>query len=109
MKSEFGKRQAPSRKSNYRLVAGIGLVMLVCSSIFHFNPLRVNCLRPSTGTDIAAVQECAIRNHRSVLSYLDNANPVEADEFLERRDRLAQALAENDVDAYVLEPGYTFQ
>ncbi|KZL79164.1 metallopeptidase family m24 [Colletotrichum incanum] len=54
-------------------------------------------------------QECAIRNLHSDLSFLDPAVPIAADEFLERRDRLARALAASGVDAFVLEPGYTFQ
>lgn len=59
--------------------------------------------------DVAKVQQCSITNFKSDLSFLDNAHPIQADEFLQRRDRLAQALARNKVDAFVLEPGYTFQ
>ncbi|KAK2001330.1 metallopeptidase family M24 [Colletotrichum falcatum] len=54
-------------------------------------------------------QECAIRNLHSDLSFLDPAVPITAEEFLARRDRLARALAASNVDAFVLEPGYTFQ
>lgn len=59
--------------------------------------------------DVAKVQKCSITNFKSDLSFLDNAHPIQADEFLHRRDRLAQALVHNKVDAFVLEPGYTFQ
>lgn len=59
--------------------------------------------------DIDGIQQCAIDNLKSDLSFLDNATPIEAQEFLERRDSLARALADNGVDAFVLEPGYTFQ
>ncbi|EHK44047.1 hypothetical protein TRIATDRAFT_222998 [Trichoderma atroviride IMI 206040] len=59
--------------------------------------------------DVAKVQRCSITNFKSDLSFLDNAPPIQADEFLQRRDRLAQALVRNKVDAFVLEPGYTFQ
>ncbi|KAK1596511.1 metallopeptidase family M24 [Colletotrichum navitas] len=54
-------------------------------------------------------QECAIRNLHSDLSFLDSAVPINAEEFIARRDRLARALAASNVDAFVLEPGYTFQ
>ncbi|KAK1976301.1 metallopeptidase family M24 [Colletotrichum cereale] len=54
-------------------------------------------------------QECAIHNLHSDLSFLDPAVAITAEEFLERRDRLARALAASNVDAFVLEPGYTFQ
>lgn len=55
------------------------------------------------------VQQCSIDNLHKHLSFLDPAKPITADEFLDRRDRLAQALAASDIDAFVLEPGYTFQ
>ncbi|KAK2043391.1 metallopeptidase family M24 [Colletotrichum somersetense] len=54
-------------------------------------------------------RECAIRNLQSDLSFLDSAVPITAEEFLARRDRLARALAASNVDAFVLEPGYTSQ
>ncbi|KAK6951624.1 hypothetical protein Daesc_006146 [Daldinia eschscholtzii] len=59
--------------------------------------------------DIARVQRCAIDNLHADLSFLDGASPISKREFLERRDRLAQALVASNVDAFVLEPGYTFQ
>ncbi|KAI1390616.1 Prolidase/Aminopeptidase P-like protein [Hypoxylon trugodes] len=59
--------------------------------------------------NLEQIQQCAIDNLRSDLSFLDTANPITADEFLERRDRLARALVASEVDAFVLEPGYTFQ
>ncbi|KAI1500382.1 Prolidase/Aminopeptidase P-like protein [Biscogniauxia marginata] len=59
--------------------------------------------------DISKVQRCTIDNLHSDLSFLDPAKPIEADEFLDRRDKLARALVASDVDAFVLEPGYTFQ
>lgn len=55
------------------------------------------------------VQRCTIDSLHNDLSFLDQAKPIEADEFISRRDRLAQALASSKVDAFVLEPGYTFQ
>ncbi|KAI1411797.1 Prolidase/Aminopeptidase P-like protein [Hypoxylon sp. FL1857] len=55
------------------------------------------------------VQKCAIENLHANTSFLDLASPITKDEFLERRDRLAQALVASEVDAFVLEPGYTFQ
>lgn len=58
---------------------------------------------------VERVQKCAIDNLHEDLSFLDAAEPITAEEFIDRRDRLAQALAASDVDAFVLEPGYTFQ
>jgi hypothetical protein len=55
------------------------------------------------------VQKCSIDNFHRDLSFLDKAAPITAHEFLDRRDKLARALVKNGVDAFVLEPGYTFQ
>ncbi|KAG9251415.1 peptidase M24, structural domain-containing protein [Emericellopsis atlantica] len=59
--------------------------------------------------DFDRVQQCSIDNLKSDTWFLDNAVPIKPEEFLERRDRLAKALDKNGVDAFVLEPGYTFQ
>lgn len=59
--------------------------------------------------DVSKIQQCAISNLHQDLSFLDNAPPIEAAEFIHRRDRLAQALYDDGIDAFVLEPGYTFQ
>ncbi|KAJ5450817.1 uncharacterized protein N7458_007266 [Penicillium daleae] len=37
------------------------------------------------------------------------ASPIAVPDFQERRDRLAEALVAEDVDAFVVEPGYTFK
>lgn len=55
------------------------------------------------------VQKCAIDNLHEDLYFLEPAKPITAEEFISRHDRLAQALAASDLDAFVLEPGYTFQ
>jgi Xaa-Pro aminopeptidase len=60
-------------------------------------------------TDLAAIQKCAIDNVHLDLSFLDNAPPIQPEEFIARRDRLAQALHHDGIDAFVLEPGYAFQ
>ncbi|KAK7613922.1 peptidase M24, structural domain-containing protein [Phyllosticta paracitricarpa] len=60
---------------------------------------------------VSRVSQCTNRNLHANLSFLDAASPIAAGEFIERRDRLAAALAAHhpDVAAYVLEPGYAFQ
>lgn len=60
---------------------------------------------------ISRVSQCTTRNLHANLSFLDAASPIARAEFVERRDRLAAALAAHhpDVAAYVLEPGYAFQ
>lgn len=55
------------------------------------------------------VQQCTIERFHKDLYFLENARPIEAQEFLDRRDNLARAVHVTGVDAFVLEPGYTFQ
>lgn len=57
----------------------------------------------------AKVEQCAIKAFKKDLSFLDAATPIGSAEFLDRRDRLAKALVASGADAFVLEPGYTFQ
>lgn len=66
-------------------------------------------VQPTPYSVVDEVQICAIQSLHEDLSFLDPAVPIAAEEFVERRDRLAKALAASNVDAFVLEPGYTFQ
>ncbi|KAJ3540071.1 hypothetical protein NM208_g5223 [Fusarium decemcellulare] len=94
-----------------RLSWCLAAVALICTTLLFTNSLpcqHKNHHAPST-LDVNKVQQCAIDNLKADLSFLDNAKPIGADEFLERRDKLARALHANGVNAFVLEPGYTFQ
>jgi len=64
---------------------------------------------PACPPDYHRVSSCTTRSLRRDLSFLDRTKPITAEEFLRRRDHLAAALAGSGVDAFVLEPGYTFQ
>jgi hypothetical protein len=102
-------RPLPRKGRNYRAVITLGALLLFFWTIIHSDPWRAYYSPSSLKLNVAAVQQCAIDNLKLDLSFLDDAKPIGADEFLERRDRLAQALAVNGVDAFVFEPGYTFQ
>lgn len=55
------------------------------------------------------VQKCSIHNIlQTNLTFLSTANPLSVEEFVGRRDRLARTLSEDGLDAFVVEPGYTF-
>jgi Xaa-Pro aminopeptidase len=55
-------------------------------------------------------QECSISNLLSTnLPFLDSASPLTVEEFVTRRRRLASALLTDGIDAFIVEPGYTFQ
>ncbi|KAI1805082.1 Prolidase/Aminopeptidase P-like protein [Daldinia bambusicola] len=98
--SSSSRYEISSRRSRGRIIAAILLFNIAWLSwIWNANFKH----------DISRVQRCAIDNLRGDLSFLDGASPISKYEFLERRDRLARALVASDVDAFVLEPGYTFQ
>lgn len=85
-----------------------GAVLSVLSlTYFQFLP-RFSGVQEATHSTFDKVQKCAVQTLHQDLSFLD-VEPIKPDEFIERRDRLAQALAASNVDAFVLEPGYTFQ
>ncbi|KAJ5100098.1 hypothetical protein N7532_007099 [Penicillium argentinense] len=55
-------------------------------------------------------QQCAINNLLGTgLPFLEKAVPIAVADYEERRDHLAEALVAEDVDAFVVEPGYTFK
>lgn len=86
-------------------VAG-GILSVLSLTYFQFHSTLPQNAPPST---FDRVQKCAIRNLHQNLSFLGSAEPIKSHEFIERRDRLAQALSDSNVDAFILEPGYTFQ
>lgn len=54
-------------------------------------------------------EKCAISNLQKDTSFLDNIKGIPAREFLHRRDKLAQVLHNEGVEAFVAEPGFTFE
>lgn len=55
-------------------------------------------------------QQCSINNFLSTgLPFLKSAAPLPVEEYVQRRNNLAKALVADDVDAFIVEPGYTFQ
>ena len=61
-------------------------------------------------TRLRPFQDCSIDNILATnLSFLSTASPLSASEFVSRRDRLAEALVKDGLDAFLVEPGHTFQ
>ncbi|ROW00416.1 hypothetical protein VPNG_07934 [Cytospora leucostoma] len=116
MDKQSGVDESTPQRSRPRVLprSRIGLVVgALLATIWlgwpHFDGRNVF---PYHGTGLSivdTVQKCAIGNLHKDLSFLDPAKPITTDEFIHRHDRLAQALAASDIDAFVLEPGYTFQ
>ncbi|KAJ5614872.1 hypothetical protein N7528_008526 [Penicillium herquei] len=54
--------------------------------------------------------QCAVKNFLETgLPFLDGVAPIQVAEYAQRRDRLAEASVAEGVDAFVVEPGYTFK
>lgn len=103
-------RPQPRRQSTLsKVFITLGAALLSAFFLVHLHASCPHHQQSRKHIDVDAVQQCSIDNLKSDLWFLDDAVPIEAEEFLERRDRLAKALAVNGVDAFVLEPGYTFQ
>lgn len=97
--------------SHKRAVFSLGSVVLtiIWLACLSSSQLAFPFVQSTTFSAADKAQRCAIDNLHRDLSFLDRAKPISAEEFVGRRDRLAQALAASEVDAFVLEPGYTFQ
>ena len=64
--------------------------------------------RPAT-SEFEKFRRCSINNFRDTgLEFLKGIERIPIAEFVERRDTLASALVKEQVDAFVVEPGYTF-
>ncbi|KKY26767.1 putative aminopeptidase ypdf [Diplodia seriata] len=92
-------RTTRTRRSYLKLFAALVIAALYA---------RLFYTRHSHAHKVARVQKCSISNLHADLSFLE-VSPITTDEFIARRDNLARALHAEGVDAFVLEPGYTFQ
>lgn len=81
-----------------RFITGFLLTLLPLSSLYRATHVH---------SPIHDIQTCVSRHLKT--RFLNDAIPITKSEFLERRNRLAIALHESGADAFVLEPGYTFQ
>lgn len=80
---------------------------------------RTSALKPGTYPSLplkdiphhlTKFQRCSIRTLQqdTGLYFLASAKPLEMSEFMDRRQRLAEALHKDGFDAFAVEPGYTF-
>lgn len=102
-------RQRATIRSGAVAAGAVLTVLVLLLAFFDSRELSYPSPRPVKDSTFDKVQQCAIKNLHIDLSFLDDVKPITAAEFIDRRDRLAQALVQADADAFVLEPGYTFQ
>ncbi|TVY25886.1 putative peptidase [Lachnellula hyalina] len=72
--------------------------------------LEIHAVPWSQPHSINQFQQCSITNFLSTgLPFLKSAAPLPVEEYVQRRNNLAKALVADNVDAFIVEPGYTFQ
>ncbi|KAF7595231.1 hypothetical protein BBP40_006977 [Aspergillus hancockii] len=105
----YGSHQSYSR-TVWHLVAALVLLGVAYQSLLQrlaSDRGQANSPSPSKYEEF---QECSIRNLQDTgLYFLNTAVPIAVEDFEDRRDRLAQALVADGVDAFIVEPGYTFK
>lgn len=98
------QRTAKSR-SRRALISSLVIVI----SVHLLGLLSAVQLANASRNPILVVKQCTLDRLHRKTSFLDNTRPITTGEFIERRDKLAKALHASGADAFVLEPGYTFQ
>lgn len=118
---EYVPRSRLSRaKRQLRVVtifASACLLLLVFSLhgrqyVYHPNAFSAPAyyVQESLSNPFEQFQNCSITNFVSTyLPFLSTASPLHVSEFIQRRNNLAKALITDEIDAFIVEPGYTFQ
>ncbi|RJE24002.1 Metallopeptidase family M24 [Aspergillus sclerotialis] len=109
-------------KNYSRRIAHVVLILgLLCIGYrYYYLPLQSTGPQPTrycnkplqslSSSRLESFQQCSIDNLLNTgLYFLDTASPISVADYEERRDRLASALVADGVDAFVVEPGYTFK
>ncbi|KAJ2955876.1 hypothetical protein NQ176_g11363 [Zarea fungicola] len=63
----------------------------------------------SGDSDQEKTYRCAIDNLHKNTSFLHGVQGIATQEFLQRRDILARVLDDEGIDAFIVEPGFTFE
>jgi Xaa-Pro aminopeptidase len=106
--------KAQKLKKPFLGAAAAALLLLVgstLSSCWHTNEKPNSVSKTSTHSSSVTDDflSCSIKNFEDTgYPFLDGVHPITTDEFVTRRQRLAQALISDGADAFAVEPGYTF-
>jgi len=107
----------------YRVLTGLVLLLMIWTLLIglsstlhtHISQLQppekpaFDIIEPATAR-YATFERCSIDTFLSTgFPWLELASPIPPDEFIQRRNNLAIALAADGVDAFIVEPGYTFK
>ncbi|KAF7865356.1 hypothetical protein EAF04_006333 [Stromatinia cepivora] len=80
------------------------LANFVSSRLTPLIVVNINSLRYET------FRKCSVNTFLETgLPWLETASPIVLQEFIQRRNNLAVALETDGIDAFIVEPGYTFQ
>ncbi|KAF2657388.1 peptidase M24 [Lophiostoma macrostomum CBS 122681] len=95
------------RRVSTRSVAGLAVGLLLLA--WHFSILPRCLPEAHVLSRKSRFQKCSIENYLATnLTFLQTAERPPLEEYILRRDNLAKALVADSVDAFVVEPGYTF-
>ncbi|THV45481.1 hypothetical protein BGAL_0483g00040 [Botrytis galanthina] len=113
-RQSFGSPENWLQSSKRHVVAFTAFVVLIF--VVQLLPNFVSWqLAPLMVGDIALsryekFQKCSVNTFLETgLQWLETASPIVLSEFVQRRDNLAVALDNDGIDAFIVEPGYTFQ
>ncbi|XHF98533.1 hypothetical protein AWENTII_002081 [Aspergillus wentii] len=97
------------KRPHHRLLHLLAAFLLLTGGYFYFfQDYGYHHLQ--TLSKLEQFQQCSINNLLDTgLYFLDNASPATVEDYEERRIRLAKALVQDNVDAFTVEPGYTFK
>ncbi|KAF2491350.1 metallopeptidase family M24 [Lophium mytilinum] len=103
MRDEYSKgARELGKPSTHRIRISSALIALLILTLVTLLPFTQK-------SAIDRVQQCSIDTIQRDTSFLHDAHPITSHEFIDRRNKLAKALAASGVDGFVLEPGYTFE
>jgi hypothetical protein len=112
-----------SRQRRSNPVLRTAALVAICSLLYYFHQFSFSAdssihisqapkVLPLKSIDprLHVFQKCSVETlkHDTNYDFLATASPPTVEEFISRRDRLALALIEDGVDAFIVEPGYTF-
>ncbi|CAG8951236.1 hypothetical protein HYFRA_00007983 [Hymenoscyphus fraxineus] len=110
-----GQFEGKQFRNERRLFKGrrclLAALLLAGTSLALFSNHQSNWKISSTSLNtVAQFQKCSIDNFVATgFPFLDSAAPLPVSEYELRRNNLAVALEADGVDAFVVEPGYTFK
>ncbi|PQE17855.1 xaa-pro dipeptidase protein [Rutstroemia sp. NJR-2017a BBW] len=111
-KQSIPRRADTQSFRNFRRLCLSAIATILLFSILFLGPNVVpfTLEHESDLSTFESFRKCSIEKFVATgLPWLDSASPISKHEFMQRRNNLAVALKAEAIDAFIIEPGYTFQ